>query len=179
MADTDHVSDAEVLEPDQDLVISGETVTVRAFRMFDGLRATPIARPIISSIREMATAGDEIDADQLMDLLGRHAEEWMQLVALATGRSRQWLDTLTDEEGLALAMTFWQVNAGFFMTRLAIGMPVEPMGPAGGASSTSSANSSPQAMDATPENSPSATPGAPSAGSSTPNSAESAGGEPI
>jgi len=171
---TQSITDAEVLDPDREIEVGGEKVKVRAFRALEGLRATPIARPIVNSLRELAEGDAEaIEADAVMDLLARHAEAFLELVALSIGKPVDWVRSLRDEESFALAMIFWEVNAGFFMRRLAVAVE---MARASG-SSTSSATSSQPDMDPTPRSSRSDSPGASSDVSGTPNSAaENAGG---
>lgn len=166
------VSDLEMLSPDRTLELEGRAVTVRAFRFIEGLRATPLARPIVADLRALAERQDGIAADDILDLLSRHAEVWLELIALATGESVAWLRERPDEQAIALAMTFWQVNAGFFMTRL--GLMARLAADTGSAPSTSSPSSVGPDMAAAPKSSPSDSPGASSGGST--NTTPSAGG---
>ncbi len=151
---TEATSLEDIVSPDSEIMLGGREVKVRAFRFLEGLRATPIARPLIDDLHETLTKGREVDPGAILDLLGRHGAVWVELIAISTGESIEWLSALSDAEGMSLAMTFWGVNKHFFTTRLALGEALraaEESNPR-----KSSANSSPPATEETPRTSPSA-----------------------
>lgn len=117
----DQVTDTEVLQPDREVNVGGELIAVRAFRFAEGLRATPLARPIVSEIAKLTRDGkDGIPSDAILTILGSNQESWIQLIAMSTDKSPAWVQNLSDDDGLALAMAFWEANAGFFMRRLVL-----------------------------------------------------------
>ncbi|MCY4123516.1 MAG: hypothetical protein OXG72_21620, partial [Acidobacteria bacterium] len=98
--------DVEVTDPD-----TGEpaALAVREFRLLDGLRAQAEARGLIAALAEAAVAED--DQPNLLDLMiGECADEWLALLARATGRDAEWLARLSDADGQALANAMWEAN---------------------------------------------------------------------
>ncbi len=96
--------------------INGEAITVQKFTFAQGLKAEPLIQPMIHDMRRLL-AGDAEEAIEyraLADIFGRHADEFLELIAIACGRPRAWIETLTDRDGQLLAMTFWTVNSRFF-----------------------------------------------------------------
>jgi hypothetical protein len=150
------VEDAEILFPDETLELSGEQVTVREYRYLEGLRASVVARPILAGLRELIEAceGREIDPEALDELIGEHAEAWVGLIALATGRDPQWIKSLSDGDGLNLSLAFWRVNGPFFTRRLVIAGALRQGLRGLSRSPRSSTSSSGPATDETPPTSP-------------------------
>lgn len=114
--------DLDVLSPELELALGGEKVTVREFSFAQALRAEPLVQPMIEDLRQVfdESEPEDIEYGCIAAVFGRHAEAFLDLVALATGRDRAWVEALGDEDGQLLAMTFWRVNSGFFTRRLVI-----------------------------------------------------------
>ncbi|MBA1147422.1 hypothetical protein H0Z60_10175 [Ectothiorhodospiraceae bacterium WFHF3C12] len=111
--------DLEVLLPDRTLTVGGEEITVREFRFGDSFRVVPLARPILADLA--ALRGTESNGEDLAvfeDLLARHWERILDLIAISADRPREWIERLPDQDGQTLAWTFWAVNGPFFMRRL-------------------------------------------------------------
>lgn len=116
--------DAEILFPDQTLEVGGEQVTVREFRYAEGLQAAVIGKPIMTTLRRLIQGDDEIDAEAIDDLIAEHADTWMQLISLSTGKGVEWISKLGNDDGMLLSMVFWEVNGPFFMKRLVMAATV-------------------------------------------------------
>lgn len=113
--------DLEILFPHQELDIAGEKILVREFSFIQGLKAETLARVMLADLGQLlAEQGEAIALDDLSDLFARHAETYVQLIALAVERSPDWVGDLSDDEGQLLGWTFWAVNKGFFTRRLAM-----------------------------------------------------------
>ena len=121
--------DAGVLFPDVDVEVrdpdTGEpaVVAVREFRLLDGLRAQVRARELVVALAALAIAdpnesGVE-DAASFEAAVGAHAEDWLALLALATGRDAAWLARLSDADGRSLNDAMWEANGPFFVRRIA------------------------------------------------------------
>lgn len=147
----------ELIAPDSSITIGDEKIEVRAFRFLEGLRATAIARPLIDDMRKLFQGEDDIAPNALLDLFGKHAEIWVQLVAISTRREVDWVKALGDIEGTTLLMTFWGINKSFFTTRLILGAAVNEAAEL--SRTLQSVNSSAPVMEETRETSPSDTPG--------------------
>ena len=158
MTDT-ATKDLEILFPDVDVEVrdpdTGEPVqlTVSEFRLLDGLRAQVEARGLIAALADAnraaagaASTDDVTGAAAEGAVIGAHAEEWLALLARATGRDVDWLGRLSDGDGRALADAMWEANGLFFVRRIV----AELMGKGSVLRSLgSSRTSSPPATDAT------------------------------
>lgn len=117
---SDTTNDLDVLFPDETLTIAGESVEVREFRYLQGLQVLPQARPILSGL---STLLDEqaLDPMAIEMLVAEHQDAWCGLMSVSTGKPVEWIQALSDRDGMTLAMAFWRVNSSFFMRRLVFG----------------------------------------------------------
>lgn len=112
-----------VLFPDGGLTVTdpetGERVelAVEAFRFLPGLKAAAIGRPLIDALADAVNADADMELDDMTDLLAEHAETWMELIALASGRDPAWISALPETDGHALANVMWEVNGDFLARR--------------------------------------------------------------
>lgn len=113
-------NEAEILFPDRDIVIGKATVTVREFGFKEGMRLTPLARPIIEAMGGAADGEHGPQIEALNDALIEHPDELVQLMAAACDRPTEWIEGLSDSDGQNLLMLFWSVNSRFFTRRLVI-----------------------------------------------------------
>lgn len=113
-----------VLFPDQGVTVrdpgTGEEVslTVREFRFREGLEVQALARPFIEDLADGFETGGELEAAAIVDALARHADLWIALVARACSREPDWVASLGDEDGDALADAMWGANGSFFTRRV-------------------------------------------------------------
>lgn len=116
-------SDLDILYPDRELKLSGETITVRELAFAQTLRMEASMAPLIQAFIDLPTEGDgERVTAQLWALFGEHAHAWIGFMAAACGKSRDWVEQLSDADGRTLSMTVWSVNAAFFTRRVISGM---------------------------------------------------------
>jgi hypothetical protein len=152
-----------VLLPDRTLTLAGEEITVREFRFAESLELAPLAAPIIADLASMATADEAPAGSALFAVLGVHQEAFLELVARSIGRPRAWIEGLSRKEGRALALTFWEVNADFFLDDVRLEALTRRLLGAESDGESSPSNSSPRVFPrtrsaATPgDNSPSST----------------------
>ena len=124
MTETGGGAELEMLFPDRDVDVrdpdTGEvvTVTVREFRFLEGLRAQAEARALIVALTDAIDDDEELGTEVIADVMAEHAEAWLGLVGLSTGRERVWLAQLADRDGDALSEALWEVNRGFFVRRV-------------------------------------------------------------
>lgn len=153
---SDESQDAEVLFPDREVSVGGETVTVREFRFGELGRVTPIARPLLDALGAIAGGVDPADDLGLWEsIVAEHHDACVELIAISTGRPASWVRGLIDGDGQALMMTFWAVNASFFLRRL-VSRELQRRAAGRSASSTSSRPSSAPDTAETPPTSPTA-----------------------
>lgn len=108
----------EILYPERTVPIGKEQVTVNEIGFGDGLRLHAHVKPVVDAIEATMRERDEAPAYQdLVAVFAAHWESTLELMAAATGRDKAWLCKLRAGEGDLLLMTFWGVNAGFFIQR--------------------------------------------------------------
>lgn len=142
-------NDAEILFPDGTIEIEGEQIEVREFRYLEGLKATAIARPIIAGLRDLIKAEGDLELDAIDALIGEHAEAWVQLISMSTGLDPERIQGLSDRDGMALSMAFWNVAYPFFTRRLVLAEAVARGMAEPSRSPSSSPSSSQQDTDGT------------------------------
>lgn len=111
--------DLDILHPDRVIRIGGAEVTVREYGFLQGLRIQASAMPIVESLAQ-AAAKPDLQERMVQDLLAGHADELVVLLAESTGLSREAIAALDDADGQLLMLTWWAVNAGFFVRRVAM-----------------------------------------------------------
>lgn len=117
-------AELELLFPDRDVTVTdpetGKPValTIREFRFREGLEAQVLARPLLDALAGTFEDGEALDAQAIDGALAVHADLWLELVALACGRTVDWLAGLSDRDGEALSDAMWSANAGFFTRRV-------------------------------------------------------------
>lgn len=120
-------AELEVLFPDREVTVRDPdtgaelTLTVREFRFLEGLRAQVVARPLLEALADVADGPALADTDAVAEVLAAHAEVYIELIGLAleSKSSPAWLARLGAADGDALSIAMWEVNAGFFMHRVA------------------------------------------------------------
>lgn len=148
--------DAEILFPDLEVTLrtpgGEETVTVREYRFGQSARVMPLARPLLADFAELSVESVEGDLAPLFELQARHWDAFLDLVAIAVDRPRDWVEALPDAAGQKLAVAYWQVQTPFFVRRLAT--EIETLRRLFASRMSSTSSSAPD-MAATPESSPS------------------------
>ena len=118
MADQDNVlEEAQLLFNERQLTIGDRDVTVREFAFLEGLRAQVLARPMLKDLRIHFESGDA-DPEDIALLMEGHAEEWLEICALASGEPAEWIAKLPSSQGEQLSLAVWEVCSDFFMRSL-------------------------------------------------------------
>ncbi len=87
----------------------------------EGMEVTPLRvgelPAMLKAVRPFAT---QLEADpDWLALLGEHGEALLDALAIACRRPREWVDGLALDEALKLAAAVFEVNADFFVQRVA------------------------------------------------------------
>lgn len=115
--------DAEILYPaDDPIEINGELITVRELTYGQSMRLSAALEPLLQAMARALQSAEH--ADELQMIMAQHPESWAALICAATGRDRDWLDTLTDEQGMAIQARAWSRNSAFFARRLITGAAI-------------------------------------------------------
>lgn len=119
MTEMNKATDEEIIFSESVVTIQGEAITVNEITYVQGLRLNAAIRPMIDDMVALfAQREREADFEQMQDVFATHADIVNRMMMLATGKDQDFIDSLKDDEGQLLLMTFWQVNAGFFTRRL-------------------------------------------------------------
>ena len=140
---TDSNTDFQTFPPvPQVVTVAGTALELTPIRLGELPRILAAVRPIAA---DLSTEPD------WLDLLGRHGEAVLELLALATRRDRAWIEGLALDEAVTLACAVFEVNADFFVRRVApsIARSGERLAPILSAGTMPSPGSSPAAT-ATP-----------------------------
>ncbi|MBS0457468.1 MAG: hypothetical protein JSS44_09095 [Proteobacteria bacterium] len=132
--------DLEVLHPERVIHIGGSEVTVREYGFLAGLRLQAAAAPIVAALADAAERGLNLAAIQ--GVLAAHPAQIVALLAAATDLPPAQIEALPDDEGQLLLLTWWAVNAGFFVRRVATAIAARRAAEAS-AGQTSTPSSSP------------------------------------
>lgn len=117
-ADAAQAAELDVLVPERTIQVNGEKVTVNEIGFVDGLRLQAHVAPVVAAIVKAMQDADEAPTyGAIVAVFGQHWESTLELICTATGKDRAWLDRVPSPEGELLLMTFWTVNAGFFINR--------------------------------------------------------------
>ena len=117
-------AEAGIVLPDRDITLrdtqTGEpmAVTVREYRFREGLRAQALAGGLIADIAALSADPDRFSPSAVNAVLGKHAEAWIDLCALATDLGRDVIGALREPDALTLSLAVWEVNCGFFTSRI-------------------------------------------------------------
>lgn len=109
----------QVLAPHRTVLIKQQHITVRELGFFESLQLqVPIAALVgrLASLAQHDTG--RVDLSQLYAVCGDDPEATLDLVAHACDQPKEWVQTLSASEGDLLLMTFWAVNADFFLQRV-------------------------------------------------------------
>lgn len=126
----------------QVVTVAGTAVELTPIRLGELPRLLAAVQPIAA---DLSTEPD------WLALLARHGEAVLELLTLATRRDRAWIEGLALDEAVTLACAVFEVNADFFVRRVApsIARSGERLAPILSAGTTPSPGSSPPAT-ATP-----------------------------
>ena len=110
--------DAAVLFSERDLTIDSEQITVNEIKFTQGLKFGALIKPMISAMAELFIEKEDPEFDDIADIFSAHEKVVVQLMAVTTGKSIEWIKGLGDTDGQNLMMTFWAVNSDFFTRRI-------------------------------------------------------------
>lgn len=109
--------EANILFPEYRLQLDGREVIVREFTFAQGLRLEVVAAPIIRALVAVADWA-QVDHHAVMSLIADHSDAYFALVSESTGIPVEEIMQMTDRDGQEVAIAFWEVNSGFFISRV-------------------------------------------------------------
>ncbi|MGO1069648.1 DUF6631 family protein [Lysobacter sp. CA199] len=121
--------DLTVLQPNRVLPLGDRTVTVREIGFFESLRLHAQIAGLVADLIEQTDDGN-IDLSRLHRVCAKHPEATVELLAQASDQSVEFVHSLSAAHGDLLLLTFWAVNADFFLQRVIAALELRRADPA-------------------------------------------------
>lgn len=103
-------------------------VVVRAHTWADGVRLCRESRALVDALLESRkpaqgedpaqAQAEPLDHWRWMEGIAEHWDDYMRLLCAATGKDSDFLNSLSDADGLAVMEAYWSVNRSFFLRRV-------------------------------------------------------------
>ena len=124
MSEATDSEDLEILFPERQMTIAGESITVKEFGFAESLRLDPFVADFVTGIRDRLDSHKAAEPTSYMNdvvvVFGEHPDAALELVAAACGKPIHWAAGLSAKDGQMALMAMWVVNANFFMQRLQV-----------------------------------------------------------
>ena len=112
-------TDFQTFPPSPKVVtVAGTTVELTPIRLGELPRLLAVVRPMTADLSADLSANLSAEPNWF-DLLARHGEAVLDLLALTTRRDRAWVNDLSLDEAVTLAAAVFEVNADFFVGQVA------------------------------------------------------------
>ncbi|OOF65127.1 DUF6631 family protein [Rodentibacter sp. Ppn85] len=121
-------SELDILYPNRDITVGGETVTVKEYTLLQQMQHHAKFTPFVAGLRAILGDGspDDIKFEQIMQALSDNYHDIIELVAISTGKTPAFIANLEAKEGEDLILLWWAVNSDFF-TRKAVQPLIEKL----------------------------------------------------
>ncbi|MGO1073362.1 DUF6631 family protein [Lysobacter sp. CA199] len=106
-----------VLQSSRTLPLGERTVTVRELGFFESLRLHESVAALVGGLVTLTDDGN-VDLGKLHRVCALHPDATVELLAQSSDQSGEWVHSLNAARGDLLLMTFWAVNADFFLQRV-------------------------------------------------------------
>ena len=117
------MSEIQTLFPGKEVTIStGETITIKPFTFGQLPEALKLSQKIGQALASAYNEGKLTDAKvavtSALEVLADGGEDIIKLVMLATGKKRDWFDTVPGEDTIDILNAFVEVNKDFFIQKI-------------------------------------------------------------
>ncbi|HBO4355100.1 TPA: hypothetical protein L4U31_002858 [Pseudomonas aeruginosa] len=116
--------DLQVLHPDITVTVAGQSLVVREYGFVEGLQLRPRVQPLLDDLYALLK-GEALELEQIVVVLGKHAELTIQLVAQAANVDVGFVQSLNQVDGQRLLMAWWTANGPFYVRGQAERVQVE------------------------------------------------------
>lgn len=118
-ARSQQVDDLAIMFPDMEVTVANKTFTMRELRFGEQLQYAHLLQPIATRFDQIDLQSEPEDqANKVLDLLFLEYEAVVQLMAICSRQSVQWIKSLPAEQGEDLMLCWWSTNSRFFIRRL-------------------------------------------------------------
>lgn len=123
------VDELTVLQPNRVLPLGDRTATVRELGFFESLSLHAQIAALVADLVDQTDDGN-IDLTRLHRVCAQHPQATIDLLAQASGQPTEWVRSLSAAHGDLLLLTFWAVNADFFLQRVIAALELRRADPA-------------------------------------------------
>ena len=109
--------DLAILQPSRTLPLGDRPITVRELGFFESLRLNESIAALVGDLARLTDDGN-VDLGRLHRVCALHPDATVELLAQVSDQSVEWVHSLNAAHGDLLLLTFWAVNADFFLQRL-------------------------------------------------------------
>lgn len=105
------------LLPNQTVIVGGVEVEVHEYTLAEQLKHRTTLKVLSQGLKTLYdhAPDGEIALDDLYDFLGENFEFVLQAMAIACRQPLEWVSALSGDDSETLLMTWWGVNAPFFL----------------------------------------------------------------
>lgn len=109
----------EVLFPTgKDVTVGDETITIKPFKAGQLPRVMKAAQPIYQTLA-VAFATEKTQGELIVMLLGDGGEHLLDIAAISCNKPRSWIDDLDADKLIELIGVVVEINASFFVRKVA------------------------------------------------------------
>ena len=117
------MSEMQTLFPGKELTLStGEKITIKPFTFGQLPKALKLSQKIGQALANAYNEGKLTDSKvavtSALEVLADGGEDIIELVGLATGKKREWFDTVPGEDTIDILNAFVEVNKDFFIQKI-------------------------------------------------------------
>ena len=116
----------EVLFPERTITVAKKKITLNELTLGDSLRMHAQVAPIVAALTALMRDRDEpLQYRDSVGIFAANLDATFALMAVSSGCDEAWLRSLGGVDGDLVMLTFWTVNAGFFIQRAANDIAIE------------------------------------------------------
>jgi hypothetical protein len=130
--------DLDVLHPQRSIDVGGRELVIREYGLVEGLRLRPLHGPLVAALADASRRGEADDYEMVLDVLARHADALVALMAAAADTDEAFVRSLRGADADLLVLTWWSVNRDFFSLAVVRRLSVRALAPAGPTSTSAS-----------------------------------------
>lgn len=108
-------NDLATLMPNREIVLAGETITVREYSFKDALTIGNEIDQFVALIVNEMNGTNKITIEQADTIIFNNLELVYSLISTSIQKPISFIEALSYENGLQLLDWWWVVNSGFFM----------------------------------------------------------------
>lgn len=108
-------NDLATLMPNREIVLAGETITVREYSFKDALTIGNEIDQFVTLIVTEMNGTNKINIEQADSIIMNNLELIYSLISTSIQKPISFIESLSYSDGLQLLDWWWVVNSGFFM----------------------------------------------------------------